>query len=141
LEAGDFPEVALSADRQSITRMLTNLIENAIKYTATNNTGAERKVCIETGCASNGTEAWVRVSDSGPGIPKENLPHLFDRFYRVDQSRARSDSDSPSGVGLGLAIAQWIAHLHGGEIAVESELNVGTTFTVKLPIHSDGLQK
>ena len=135
LEAGEFPDVLISGDRQHLTRMLSNLIENAIKYTAKNGGDSERKVQIETGFASNGTQAWVRVSDSGPGISKENLPYIFDRFYRVDKSRVRESdgSPSPSGVGLGLAIAQWIAQQHGGEITVESTLGHGTTFIVTLP--------
>jgi two-component system phosphate regulon sensor histidine kinase PhoR len=110
--------------------MLSNLVENAIKYT----TGDKRLVRVETGTADG--SAWVRVSDTGPGIAPEHLPHLFDRFYRVDKARTRdggteSDPRSPSGSGLGLSIVQWIAQVHGGEVSVESTLGAGTTFDVR----------
>jgi signal transduction histidine kinase len=74
----------------------------------------------------------LRVADTGVGIEPEHLPHLFERFYRADQSRARV----AGGSGLGLAISQWIATAHGGDISVESTLGEGTTFTVRLPISS-----
>jgi signal transduction histidine kinase len=75
----------------------------------------------------------VCVSDNGPGISPEHLPHLFDRFYRIDQARTRGSEDeeapkAPSGSGLGLSIVQWIVQSHGGEIKVESQVGVGTTF-------------
>ena len=66
------------------------------------------------------------------GIPPENLPHIFDRFYRVDKSRARAQGGS----GLGLSIAKWIAQAHGGAIRVSSEVGEGTTFNVTLPLYS-----
>jgi signal transduction histidine kinase len=72
----------------------------------------------------------LQVHDTGVGIAAEHLPHLFERFYRVDAARARADGGS----GLGLAIAQWIAQAHGGQISVESELGRGSTFTVRLPL-------
>jgi signal transduction histidine kinase len=76
------------------------------------------------------TDGWVRiqVTDSGIGIAPENLPHIFERFYRADRSRARR-----GGSGLGLSIAQWIAHAHAGRIEVSSKLGKGSTFTVWLP--------
>ena len=130
LEAGNLPETRIHGDRQYLLQMLSNLVENAIKYT----TGDKKRVCVETGTA--GGSAWVRVSDTGPGIAPEHLPHLFDRFYRVDKARTRdaeaeSDPRPPSGSGLGLSIVQWIAHVHGGEIRVESTLGSGTTFEVQ----------
>jgi signal transduction histidine kinase len=75
------------------------------------------------------------VADTGPGIPPEHLPHLFDRFYRVDQARTQGDdSTTPSGSGLGLSIVAWIVQAHGGKIHVESQVNSGTRFIVTLPL-------
>jgi heavy metal sensor kinase len=130
LEAGNLPETRILGDRQYLLQMLSNLVENAIKYT----TGDRKRVCVETGIADG--SAWVRVSDTGPGIAPEHLPHLFDRFYRVDRARTRdtgteSDITSPSGSGLGLSIVQWIAQVHGGVVRVESTPGVGTTFEVR----------
>jgi signal transduction histidine kinase len=125
LETGDLPEARMLGDRQSLLQMVSNLIENAIKYTE----GEEKKVYIETG-VTDGC-AWVRVSDNGPGIAPEHLPHLFDRFYRVDQARTRDDSDAPTGSGLGLSIIQWIAQAHGGEVYVESTPGDGSSFEVR----------
>jgi two-component system OmpR family sensor kinase len=132
LETGELPEVTMQGDRQYLRQMIGNLIENGIKYT----TGDERCIRVETGSA--GGQSWVRVSDNGPGIAPEHLPHLFDRFYRVDQARARGEDDPgeaelPSGSGLGLSIVQWIARVHGGEVSVTSEVGQGTTFEVAFP--------
>ena len=130
LAAGDLPDVQILGDRQHLIQMVSNLVDNAIKYT----NGEDKKVSIETGLT--GEDAWIRVSDNGPGIAPENLPHLFERFYRIDESRTRTDdgresSQSPAGSGLGLSIVQWIAKSHGGEIKVESQLGSGTTFEVR----------
>lgn len=128
LETGDLPETRMRGDRQSLMQMISNLIENAIKYTDGNN----KKVCIETGVTDG--HAWVRVSDNGPGIAPEHFPHLFDRFYRVDKARARAmdeDLNAPGGSGLGLSIIQWIAQAHGGEVHVESTPGNGSSFEVR----------
>lgn len=126
LEAGDLPETILSGDRQYLLQMLSNLIENGIKYTS----GKDRRVKVETGQTDD--EAWVRVSDNGVGIPEESLPHLFDRFYRVDKVRTRNDEEEQaSGSGLGLSIVHWIAQAHGGKVNVESKVGEGTTFEVR----------
>jgi heavy metal sensor kinase len=128
LETGDLPETRILGDRQSLLQMISNLIENAIKYTD----GNDKKVCIETGTTDS--HAWIRVSDNGPGIAPEHLPHLFDRFYRADKARARAmdeDSESPTGSGLGLSIIQWIAQAHGGEVHVESTPGNGSSFEVR----------
>jgi signal transduction histidine kinase len=71
----------------------------------------------------------VRVSDTGVGIPKEDLPNLFDRFYRVDKDRSRTTGGS----GLGLAISKQIVEMHGGQLSVTSEVDTGSTFDVRLP--------
>ena len=132
LRTGELPEVCMRGDRQYLLQMITNLVENGIKYSA----GAQPWVCVETGCGEG--KAWLRVADNGPGIAPEHLSHLFDRFYRVDQARARLDEDSPdpqrpSGTGLGLSIVQWIAKAHGGEVHVSSQLGQGTTFETVFP--------
>jgi signal transduction histidine kinase len=105
--------------------MVSNLVENGIKYTD----GPEKCVRVETG--QDGESAWVRVSDNGAGIPAEHLPHLFNRFYRVDKARSRSDDDAQAGNGLGLAIVDWIVRAHAGEVRVESQPGQGTTFEVR----------
>ena len=79
----------------------------------------------------SGRVAVLKVKDNGPGIAAEHLPHIFDRFYRVDKARSRE----AGGTGLGLAIVHQLVMLHGGEIHVESEVGKGTTFTVELPLH------
>jgi signal transduction histidine kinase len=118
-------------DRQYLSQMLTNLIENAIKYSSP----PERKVRVETG-QTDAKTAWVRVTDNGPGIPPEHLPHLFDRFYQVDKARARRDDEGEAltGSGLGLSIVQWIAQAHAGQVSVESQPGEGTSFEVRLPL-------
>lgn len=137
LSAGDLPELPVVGDREYLTRMLSNLVENGIKYT----TGEERRVMVDSGMRSNNAEneAWVRVIDNGQGIISEHLPHIFDRFYQVDTARSRvnnageGDDQAPSGAGLGLAIAQSIAAAHGGRISVETEVGKGTVFEVSIP--------
>jgi len=128
LNAGELPETRMLGDYQSLLQMVSNLIENAIKYTQ----GDDKQVSIETGITDE--RAWVRVSDNGPGIDPEHLPHLFERFYRVDKARARAseeESESPTGSGLGLSIIQWIAQAHGGEVLVESTPGNGSSFEVR----------
>ncbi len=135
LSTGELPELLVSGDPQYLSRMLMNLIENGIKYTA----GIGTRVHVELACE----ERWavVRVQDDGPGVASEHLPYLFERFYRVDKARTRraEQTDAPSGVqepggtGLGLAIVQWIVQAHGGEIRVESQPGCGSTFEVRMP--------
>jgi heavy metal sensor kinase len=132
LETGDLPEARILGDRQYLLQMISNLIENGIKYT----TGEDKQVHIDTGVIED--KAWLRVSDNGPGIPPEHIPHLFSRFYRVDEARTREaptegSADMPNGSGLGLSIVQWITQAHGGEIAVSSTLEKGTTFEIRFP--------
>jgi signal transduction histidine kinase len=140
LETGELPEVPILGDRQSLTQMLTNLVENAIKYTAQNEPDKMRHVLVETGTHPSRTLGWVRVTDTGPGIPGEHLAHLFDRFYRVDEARTRSedasdDDSAPTGSGLGLAIVESITKLHDGNIEVKSEIGKGTIFEIVFPLY------
>jgi signal transduction histidine kinase len=118
---GNLPQVY--ADIGLIERVLINLLQNAIDYT-----GAEGKV--EVNLQKESEHITIEVKDSGPGIPEEDLPHIFDRFYRGDKSRALAAGNT----GLGLAIAQKILELHETEIRVKSEEGVGTRFMFSLPI-------
>jgi len=107
-------------DRDALIRLFGNLLQNAVKYTEI---GA---VEVSGEAAADGTVS-IHVADSGGGIASEHLPRIFDRFYRIDPSRA-----SP-GAGLGLAIAQEIARSHGGRIEASSQPGQGSRFTVSLP--------
>ncbi|HWA57557.1 MAG TPA: HAMP domain-containing sensor histidine kinase [Gemmatimonadales bacterium] len=118
--------VIVPIDRSRIRQLLLNLVTNAIKYTP-----AGGKVSL--GLVDQGEAAAIVVGDNGIGIPTGDLPHIFDRFYRVDAARSRT-GERP-GTGLGLAITKWIAEAHGGQISVQSRLGRGTVFTVTLPKH------
>ncbi len=118
-------DLELRADQSLLTQMLLNLVENAIKY-------GKPKGTISLGAEQNNQATVITVKDDGVGIPQEALPHIFDRFYRVDDSRDRN------GTGLGLAIVQWIVAVHGGAIAVQSQLDTGTEFTLSLPVIPSG---
>jgi len=113
-------------DPERLRSVLGNLIENALHYTPDGG-----KVLVRVERPDEQTAA-LRVSDTGPGIPEDERSDLFDRFHRGDASR-RTHSD---GSGLGLALAQELTELHGGTIAVESEVGLGSTFTVRLPIRT-----
>jgi two-component system phosphate regulon sensor histidine kinase PhoR len=115
------PEVIVNADARRLEQMLTNLIDNAIKFSRENGTVA---ISHEPG-----TRDRILVQDNGDGIPAQHLERLFERFYRVDRARSRE----MGGTGLGLAIVKHIALLHGGEVTVTSELGKGSTFTIHLP--------
>ena len=114
----------VSGDLQRLKQLLLNLLDNAIKYTDSN--GA---ITLALGTEPN--EAVIAVSDSGRGIPQEDLLHIFERFYR--RSRMTSDK-SAAGFGLGLSIVKWIVDSHGGKIEATSELGRGTTITVRFPL-------
>ncbi len=116
--------VILPVDRSRIRQLLLNLVTNAIKYTP-----AGGKVSI--GLVDQGEAAAIIIGDNGIGIPPADLPHIFDRFYRVDTARSRTGARP--GAGLGLAITKWIAEAHGGTITVQSRTGRGTVFTVTLP--------
>ena len=106
LHLGELPEALVQGDRQYLSQAVSNLVENAIKYAG----GRGKHVRVETGLKESGGQAWawLQVEDDGPGIPPEHLGHLFDRFYRVDASRARDGEaeggSPPDGSGLGLSI-------------------------------------
>ncbi|MGZ3590535.1 MAG: sensor histidine kinase [Thermodesulfobacteriota bacterium] len=117
----DIPKpIHFMGDIQMIQRMISNLLDNAIKYTPS---GGSVTVSVN----EKDTQVVVSIKDTGCGISPEDLPHIFERFYRCDQSR------SQSGIGLGLSLARAIARVHGGDITVDSLPNQGSTFTVTLP--------
>ena len=109
-------------DRTRIKQVLINLLGNAVRYTPVGGT-------IQLRTERMDGMVRIQVQDDGPGIPPENLPYLFDRFYRVEGSRNRKSG----GMGIGLAIAKEFVEAHGGTVAVESELEEGTTFAIQLP--------
>jgi len=115
--------VNVVADGDRITQILVNLIDNAMRHTPASGTVA---LSIER----EGEEAILRVRDTGIGIPYNDLPHIFERFYVVERSRARERS----GTGLGLSIAKQLVELHGGTIGVESDLGAGSMFLCRFPV-------
>ena len=125
MEIGQIDQVLVCGDRDRLKQVVLNLVANAIKYTSD---GGKVTVNLskETGSAE------LVVKDTGSGIPAEDLPHVFERFYRGDKSRTRGKDGA--GFGLGLSIAYWIVRNHGGEIEVKSKLKRGSTFTVRLPL-------
>ncbi len=114
-------DIELNCNKEFITRLLWNIIDNAIKYNK-----PEGSVSFEV--YKNNSDVCFAVRDSGIGIPAEEIPKIFNRFYRVGKSR----SQEMGGSGLGLAICKWIATLHNGVITVESELHKGSAFTITL---------
>lgn len=117
------PNSLIMANHDWIMQIIINLVENSIKYTPINGT-----ISLEYNC--NNDFASISVIDNGIGISPEDLPHIFDRFYRVDKSRTRS----AGGSGLGLALVKFIVELLGGEINVQSKVNNGTTITFSIPL-------
>jgi two-component system phosphate regulon sensor histidine kinase PhoR len=116
----ELPDV--SADKERIRQVILNIIHNAIKFTPSNG-----RIVIST--KLDGQSVVTQVSDTGIGISKEDLPHIFERFFKADKSRATS------GTGLGLAIAKHIVQTHGGSVWVQSEPGKGSTFGFNLPLH------
>jgi len=116
-------QIMIYADKDKLKRLFLNILDNAIKYTPANG-----KVWIEVSRENN--YARIAIGDTGVGIPEEEIPHIFDRFYRVDKSR------SEGGFGLGLSIAKSIAEAHHGKIIVESRLHESSIFTIFLPLLS-----
>lgn len=127
------PAIYVRGDEDRLRQLILVLLENAVRYT-------DRGGSIQVSCTMESGRrflighrqvAQLTVMDTGKGIPPEALPHIFEPFYR-----ASADTDHQSGAGLGLALARWIVAAHGGEIIVDSELGVGTGFTVLLPLAS-----
>ncbi len=117
----------IEADRERIAQVLGNLMSNALRYTPAGGT-------ITLSAEAAAESVLLRVSDTGPGIEPDHLPHIFQRFYRADESRTTNGES-----GLGLAIAKSLVEAHGGTITVESIVGQGTTFTVALPASTQSL--
>jgi signal transduction histidine kinase len=113
--------VFVQGDRHQLQRAISNLLDNAIKFTPHGGT-------VALGLDTNQAHAIITVTDTGIGIPGKDLPRIFERFYRGDQSR------STPGNGLGLSHVQAIVHAHAGEVKVESAPGKGSTFIVSLPL-------
>ncbi|MCA9931213.1 MAG: HAMP domain-containing histidine kinase [Anaerolineales bacterium] len=126
---GEVDQVAVYGDPDRLKQLLFNLAGNAIKYTPD---GGK----VKMGLSKSDGWAYVQISDTGIGIPADDLPYIFDRFYRVDKARSRSQGGS----GLGLSIAKWIATSHGGDITVTSQVGDGSTFIVMLPVLVENVQ-
>ena len=125
LKLGEIDQILVCGDKDRLKQVMVNLVGNAISYTPV---GGE----VVVGVAKSGNLARLTISDNGPGISAEDLPHIFERFYRAEKSRTRSRDGK--GFGLGLSIAYWIVNNHGGKIEVDSKVGEGTTFCVWLPL-------
>ena len=125
LKLDEIDQVLVCGDQDKLKQVLVNLIGNAIQYTPS---GGD----VVVGVGKSGTRGYLRVCDNGPGIPPEDVPFIFERFYRGEKSRTRSKDGK--GFGLGLSIVYWIIHNHGGEIEVSPNQPHGTIFTVWLEL-------
>ena len=114
-------------DEDRMSEVLGNLLSNAFKFT-------ERGGTVELNVATAKDAVEMRVRDTGAGIPAENVPFIFEKFFQADNQAAASTK----GTGLGLAIAKSIVNAHGGSISVESKIGSGTTFAISLPIKASG---
>ena len=119
---GQMDNLTVKGDRFKLRHMFLNILDNAIRYTP-------RGGSVSSSLMGKEGNAVVTIGDTGPGIPAEHLPFIFERFYRVDKSRSRAEG----GLGLGLAIAASIARSHGGKIEVESQVGKGSDFRIILP--------
>jgi heavy metal sensor kinase len=124
-QLGQIQNLVVKGDEARLRELFMNLLDNAIRYTSAPGT-------VSISLRREGQTAVAAITDTGVGIPAEDMPFIFERFYRVDKSRSRADG----GTGLGLAICRHIAEAHGGKIEVESQVGVGSTFSVWLPLQS-----
>ncbi len=117
-------EIAIEGNEMSISELVTIIVDNAIKYTP-------KGGVVHVKLVRKNKSAVITVKDTGVGIAKEHIPHIFQRFWRADEARGKKTTE---GYGIGLSIAKSIVEMHNGKIAVASKVNEGTTFTVTLPI-------
>jgi signal transduction histidine kinase len=123
LRAQELEPVTVLGDTARLIQVMMSLVDNALTYT---NEGGTITLSVET----DGNVVCLGVEDTGIGIAPEDVTHIFERFYRADPARSRANGNS----GLGLSIADWVVRAHGGSIDVESQVGVGSTFTVRLPL-------
>lgn len=119
------------ADEDRLEQVFTNLLDNALRHTPEGKSIWIRTVCLHS---ESGDKLQIEVEDQGQGIPADDIPFIFERFYKADKSRKRS-----TGTGLGLAIVKYMVDSHSGTIAVRSQMGQGTTFTVTLPVSPQSL--
>jgi heavy metal sensor kinase len=124
-QLGQIEDLVVKGDEARLRELFMNLLDNAIRYTPTPGT-------VSMSLRREGQMAVVAITDTGVGIPAEDIPFIFERFYRVDKSRSRAEG----GTGLGLAICRHIVEAHGGKIEVESQVGAGSTFSVWLPLQA-----
>jgi two-component system, OmpR family, sensor kinase len=127
LRLNEIDQAYVNGDRDRLKQVFINLVANAVQYTPQ---GGEVFLSLQ----KIGAQARVICRDTGPGIPAEDLPHIFERFYRAEKSRTRRET---TGFGLGLSIANWIVERHGGRIEVNSQEGKGTTFAIWLPLYTN----
>ena len=123
-----FPEeeTSITGNSDYIKQLFLNLLDNSVKYTPENGS-------ITLSYEQTPSHAVIVIEDTGIGIPPHHLPLIFERFYRTDKARSRKEGGS----GLGLSIVKFIVDLHGGSIQVRSQVNLGTTFTILLPLEKE----
>jgi signal transduction histidine kinase len=124
LRMGAEDQVLVLGDRDRIKQALLNLGVNALQHTSAGGS-------VTLGLARQADRVAISVADTGAGIPADVLPQIFERFFRVDAARTRNRG----GAGLGLSIVHWIAEAHGGQITATSQIGVGSTFILFLPIY------
>ncbi|MDX1378805.1 MAG: HAMP domain-containing sensor histidine kinase [Anaerolineales bacterium] len=127
----EIDQLAVNGDRDRLKQVLINLVANAIQYTPE---GGDVFLSV----SKVADQARIICRDTGPGIPSEDLPHIFERFYRTEKSRTRGRA---TGFGLGLSITKWIVEHHGGRIEVDSKDGQGTTFAIWLPLLAENSPK
>jgi signal transduction histidine kinase len=118
----DDETLSVMGNERELVRLFSNVLDNAVHHTPSDGT-------IQVSAQAEGENVVITVRDTGPGIPPEHLPHVGERFYRVDAARSRPDG----GTGLGLSICKGIVHAHGGTLSIESTSGVGTTVHIRLP--------
>lgn len=127
----DNPDLEYTFDPDRMEQVLVNLVMNAIRHTGRED--YEGVVEVHETADFQADELMIKIIDNGSGIPEEDLPFLFERFYKADKARTRGKT----GTGIGLAIVKNIVEAHNGKITVESHLGIGSTFIVTLPLSTD----